>query len=198
MPENNQRPLLPLDYETPPDRPRRASLLFWLLVCASPLLALAIFSPFFVSIGEPRETANRVKSAANLRSIGQAILMYSDDNKGQYPDSFETLLLNEDVTSGIFVNPASDDIPATGPTSQAVASQLSAGGHLSYVYLGRGLTAKTVTPETVLAYELIQNPGGGSNMLFGDGHVDYIDGARATAFIAHATTAPVPVTMPSP
>jgi prepilin-type processing-associated H-X9-DG protein len=198
MSENNQLPLLPLDYETPPDRPRRASLLFWLLVCASPLLALAILSPFFTSIGKSPAAAYRVKSMANLRAIGQAISMYSDDHQGQYPDSFETILLNEDVTSGIFVNPSSHDIPATGPTSQAVASQLSTGGHLSYVYLGRGLTAKTVTPDTVLAYELIQYPSGGSNMLFGDGHVDYIDGARATAFIAHATTAPVPVTMPSP
>src|SRR3989440_10916073 len=31
------------------------------------------------------ETANRVKCASNLRQIGQAILLYSNDNRGAYP-----------------------------------------------------------------------------------------------------------------
>ena len=31
------------------------------------------------------ETSNRVKCASNLRQIGQAILLYSNDNKGAYP-----------------------------------------------------------------------------------------------------------------
>jgi len=32
-----------------------------------------------------RETANRVKCASNLRQIGQAMLLYANDHRGQYP-----------------------------------------------------------------------------------------------------------------
>src|SRR5215208_2865256 len=32
-----------------------------------------------------QETANRVRCASNLRQIGQAILLYSNENKGAYP-----------------------------------------------------------------------------------------------------------------
>jgi prepilin-type processing-associated H-X9-DG protein len=32
-----------------------------------------------------RETANRVKCASNLRQIGQALLLYANDNRGVYP-----------------------------------------------------------------------------------------------------------------
>ena len=32
-----------------------------------------------------QETANRVKCSSNLRQIGQAMLLYSNDNKGAYP-----------------------------------------------------------------------------------------------------------------
>src|SRR5688572_9169281 len=31
------------------------------------------------------ETANRVKCASNLRQIGQAILLFSNENRGEYP-----------------------------------------------------------------------------------------------------------------
>src|SRR2546421_6478960 len=31
------------------------------------------------------ETANRVKCASNLRQIGQALLLYSNENKGAFP-----------------------------------------------------------------------------------------------------------------
>jgi prepilin-type processing-associated H-X9-DG protein len=197
MSESEPNPPLPLDCETPQNRLRRASLLFWLLLCGIILLAVAICTIRTDCDGPTREDANRTKSMANLRAIGQAISIYSDDHQGQYPDSFETILLNVDVTGGIFASPSGNDSPATGPTSQAVASQLSAGGHLSYVYLGRGLTAKTVTPDTVLAYELIQNPGSGSNVLFGDGHVEAVDAATIAKIIARAASGQFPVTMPS-
>jgi len=35
--------------------------------------------------GRSRETANRVKCASNLRQIGQAMLLYANDNGGHYP-----------------------------------------------------------------------------------------------------------------
>jgi prepilin-type processing-associated H-X9-DG protein len=45
-------------------------------------LLIAILLP---ALSGAREQANRVKCAANLRSIGQAMSMYAQENHGQYP-----------------------------------------------------------------------------------------------------------------
>ena len=45
-------------------------------------LLISILLPVVASA---RESANRVKCAANLRSIGQAIQAYAQENRGQYP-----------------------------------------------------------------------------------------------------------------
>jgi prepilin-type N-terminal cleavage/methylation domain-containing protein/prepilin-type processing-associated H-X9-DG protein len=48
------------------------------------IIALLI-SILLPSLNRARETANRVKCASNLRQIGQAMLLYQNDNKGAYP-----------------------------------------------------------------------------------------------------------------
>src|ERR1051325_11601548 len=48
------------------------------------IIALLI-SILLPSLNRARETANRVKCSSNLRQIGQAMLLYSNDNKGNYP-----------------------------------------------------------------------------------------------------------------
>jgi len=51
------------------------------------IIALLI-SILLPSLNKARETANRVKCASNLRQIGQAILLYSNENKYAYPRTF--------------------------------------------------------------------------------------------------------------
>src|SRR5829696_336330 len=51
------------------------------------IIALLI-SILLPSLNRARETANRVKCGSNLRSIGQALLMYSNENKGRYPRTY--------------------------------------------------------------------------------------------------------------
>ena len=48
------------------------------------IIALLI-SILLPSLNRARETANRVKCSSNLRQIGQALLLYSNENKGAYP-----------------------------------------------------------------------------------------------------------------
>jgi len=48
------------------------------------IIALLI-SILLPSLNRARETANRVKCASNLKQIGQAMLMYSNENQGLYP-----------------------------------------------------------------------------------------------------------------
>lgn len=49
------------------------------------LLVLLLGTFSLAQIGAAEEVARRVKCAANLRQIGQAILLYSNENRGAYP-----------------------------------------------------------------------------------------------------------------
>ncbi len=65
------------------------------------IIALLI-SILLPSLNRARETANRVKCASNLRQIGQAIQLYSNENKGAYPRTFF------DGTGGIYTSTISN------------------------------------------------------------------------------------------
>lgn len=159
------------------------------------LLLAALLLP---SISRPSKPAGpRDHSESNLHQIGQAILLYSTDNNGAYPDSFRTILLNEDTASDVFVSPLSNDTPAQGPSKQAIADQLGAGGHVSYVYLGNQLTTNNVTPDTVVAYEKLEPGANGTDVLYADGNVKWVDSDTASKIIAEAQAGKFPVTMPA-
>jgi len=51
------------------------------------IIALLI-SILLPSLNRARETANRVKCASNLKQIGEALLMYANDNNGDYPRTY--------------------------------------------------------------------------------------------------------------
>src|ERR1041384_6265394 len=51
------------------------------------IIALLI-SIILPSLNRAREMANRIKCASNLRQIGQALIMYANDNRGQYPRTY--------------------------------------------------------------------------------------------------------------
>jgi prepilin-type processing-associated H-X9-DG protein len=162
------------------------------------ILLIGLITSFLLPSGnvEPR-TAPRVKSASNLRQIGQAIYLYTQDNRGRFPDTFQDILLNEDIGSEAFVSPLRNETRAVGATTQAVADDLVAGGHLSYVYLGRGLSTETATPNTIIAYEIPVDSASGANLLFGDFHVSFEDAAWMARLISRADAGQFPVTMPS-
>src|SRR2546427_6757044 len=93
------------------------------------IIALLI-SILLPSLNRARETANRVKCASNMRQIGQAILLYSNDNRGVYPETVDQLLLTQDITAEVFNCPASNDTPAPGADAKAQVKVLHTPGHL--------------------------------------------------------------------
>ena len=103
------------------------------------------------------------------------------------PTPFKNSSPPETTTQSILICPATDDTPAKGPTSRALIDELANGGHLSYVYLGKGMTQST-NPNSVVMYESARNhaskPDAGINALYLDGHVDWIKQPKADAFIA--------------
>jgi prepilin-type processing-associated H-X9-DG protein len=126
----------------------------------------------------------RVKCASNLKQIGQAIEMYTQENKGKYPDDFMTLLLTEDITPAVFICPESDDMPATGTDPIEAIRHINDPHRCSYTYFGKGLSTP-VDPNRVIAAEKEEyHEGEGMNILFGDGHVNFVNTDEADKLLA--------------
>ncbi|HVT87354.1 MAG TPA: H-X9-DG-CTERM domain-containing protein [Tepidisphaeraceae bacterium] len=142
------------------------------------------------SLNRARETANRVKCASNLRSIGQAILLYANDNQGKFPPNLGELILKEELTAGSFICPSGNtQLPnAVGPDiGKQIADWVNANS--DYVYLGAGKTAAAPAVD-IIAYD---KPGhhdnDGINILFADGHVDFVTMRQAMQMIAQQAPA---------
>jgi RNA polymerase sigma factor (sigma-70 family) len=132
-------------------------------------------------------TRNRVRCAANLKAIGNALLLYANDNRGSYPPDLGTLITTEDITVDSFVCPNSDTvIPANRRDTRAMSAWVNADGDYGYI---PGFNS-SAGPEMVIVFERDTNEfGDGMNMLFGDGHVSFAPLAEAKAQIERSIVA---------
>jgi prepilin-type processing-associated H-X9-DG protein len=106
------------------------------------------------ALAKAKQKAQRISSANNLKQIGLAVRLFSQDNNDRLPASFEEMK-NELNTDKITYDPQSGQ---------------------RYTYLGNGLYQGQLKPESVLAFSPIVD--GACSVLFADGHVDNMSAAQ--------------------
>jgi prepilin-type processing-associated H-X9-DG protein len=149
------------------------------VMVAQEALLVSILLP---SLNRARETANRVKCGSNLRQIGQGILLYANENKGNYPPNLGILVKTEELVPQVFICPSGNTGFPGG--NMAVDDQVKwVNENSDYVYLGAGMNA-TAGAEVIVAHEKPDAHGRqGMNMLFGDGHVEFFQMPAAIQMI---------------
>ena len=172
---SNPQPI-PVDYGRP--APRRGGVGRFLTWTFGGVVGLGLLASVLLpNLCRSSETANRAKCASNLHQIGLAILLYQQDNGGAYPDTLGRLVHDEQIGANVFVCPSGNDEASAGTTPAAIATDVDAGPathHCSYLYFGRGRTAKTVADTTVIACDAPDDHDReGITVLWGDGHADW-------------------------
>jgi prepilin-type processing-associated H-X9-DG protein len=171
MPENAEP--RPLEYESPVDRRRRRPSRRKTRIILSTIAGVTLFA--LISLSLLGHAINgfffykqRVVCSSNLRLIGQACQVYSNHHQGRYPTDFATLLAEEDISAEVFLCPWRNTVvPTTYPSSWVITGS-------DYVYAGAGLTT-TAPPQAIVAYERPNaHDGEGMNILFADGHFEFI------------------------
>lgn len=147
-------------------RPRRFSLVELFVIIG--LIAL-IISIVMLSYHRMQQTSSQVPCATHLRQIGQALLLYSREHgNGRYPSQLQELKI---YLSDVPLVCAETGKPAIFVRPAA---------------LEKGLTANDVVvyePHSVSNVE-------GSNVLFGDGHTEWVGAEELNQMLARPSTHP--------
>lgn len=126
------------------------------------------------ALNKAREQAARVSSANNLRQIGLGALMYADKQNGSLPPDLGTIFSEEDISPSVFVNPRNKSaLPGNFGSMSKDQQKQWIDQSSDYMWFGAG-KKNTAGPEQVIASEKPEGASDGLNMLFGDGHVEFI------------------------
>lgn len=159
------------------------------MFASNPMQLSAAQAPLLISVLLPalnraRESAQQVKSAANLKNIGLGAIIYANNHNNQFPRDLGTLAKETDLTASIFVNPRSGAAVPAGLTREQLPEWVEE--HSDYVWNGAGKTT-AVGPETPLAWEKPEQSQGRINILYADGHVEALQLDEALQVINKAT-----------
>lgn len=152
-------------------------------------LALSVMVP---SLNRAREAANRIKSSSNLRQIGLASKMYANENRDKLPPTLGDLLRTQEIAPEVFLNPrtghALPPVPAGEKPVDFYAGWVDENG--DYAYVGSGKRADDGAGDTIIGYEKTGDITEGINVLFIDGHVEWVAFANIDALFAKSGLQP--------
>jgi prepilin-type processing-associated H-X9-DG protein len=161
-----------------PHRPRRVAACLALFLAASSA-GTTILLP---SLERTHCGGSNLSCSYSLKQIGGACLLYANDHHNHYPPRLEDLILSGYLTTTYtLLCPTDSRPPAPGTTPGQLADSIAHGANCSYIYTAAGLTT-SASPEAVLAYERFPNghtSPSGFNVLFADGHTDFLSPADA-------------------
>jgi prepilin-type processing-associated H-X9-DG protein len=136
------------------------------------------------AMAKARESATQVQCMSNQRQLAVALLMYSNDHQGKYPDSYEEFIeyavKDMQIAQEIFVCPTQrDHMPQTFKAMSPKEFAEWAKDNSSYVYLGAGKTTNSGAEDILLYEKSGHHDRGGINIAYADGHVEFADSVRA-------------------
>jgi prepilin-type processing-associated H-X9-DG protein len=148
-----------------------------------------------------RRQALRVQCMSQMRQIGIAAIIYAQTNKGFLPPTLDELAKAKIIPPALFTCPACAGDPAKPAASSG------AYGTYNYGYLGAGRKISAIrraSDEPLLFEPMTNHTDPGINVLFCDGHVEFIRGNAGAAMAAKlaaaatqpATTQPAPAQVP--
>jgi prepilin-type processing-associated H-X9-DG protein len=151
--------------------------------------ALLIVGPIWLI--EARRQAQVVACMANLRQIGLGMMVYANANNGFFPASLDALPAVGVPAGKAYECPACAGDQAKPPVTVGTVVP----SHYVFALPLTRVHVATPASAMVLAYEPLTNHDGrGINVLFADGHAEWLSGPAATAVlatVAPSTTLPV-------
>ncbi len=145
-----------LQYATRQRGRRRTSLLtLWLMGIGLAIPLILLLVPTSGTV--PRWKAMRAVCASHLRTIGQAAMVYANDNDGDFPPALQMLIDNGSCEARHLLSPLSRHVePAC-----------------DYSYV-TGLTKRDPANWIIAFADPAYRDGDGANVLYLDGHVEYV------------------------
>lgn len=133
-----------------------------MLLLILPAILLGMTMPMWA--GRAREIANRTICSSNLHGIQKAMISYAARNDDQFPPTIELLL----------------DEGSIMPQTLTCRSGGEDAGYI-YIYPNQGANAPG---DAILMYEPLTNHNNeGTNILFGDGHIEWLPADKARALL---------------
>jgi prepilin-type processing-associated H-X9-DG protein len=158
------------------------------------ILAAQLILPGFQRTREP---PYRLRCASNMKMIGLGAILYANSHGGQFPDDLDTIMETQDLTPRMLMCPMTAGNVPTAPTTREVVAEMRKLNLIAYVYVGKGLKVDA-SADTVIAYERPGDHGDGMNVLFADGHVEYLEGKEAQVVLGQVEAEMVPILYPLP
>src|SRR5207247_1345828 len=96
---------------------------------------------------------------------------------GRYPDTLGPLISDADTNPWVLLCPEDEDhSPSPGTTPTEMAANFASEKHSSYIYYGKGPVNPVLTNRVIAHDRVTNHDAPGINVLYGDGHVDWIEG----------------------